>query len=64
MFEWLCVSAELRQAAVETRKRRPDLYSLDSQANDASETEDFDNEDEEEVPVDLDADGELIDVPR
>jgi hypothetical protein len=64
MFEWLCVSVELRQTAVETRKRRPDLYSAESATNDAaSETEDIEEE-EEEVPVDLDADGELIDVAR
>ncbi|KAJ3196481.1 EF-hand calcium-binding domain-containing protein 5 [Irineochytrium annulatum] len=50
MFDWLLISLDLRKAAVEARKRRPDVYSASSQGD--GEASDGEMEEDEEDATD------------
>ena len=53
MYDWLSISLLLREMAVDSRKRRSDIYSRESNVSDSTDELDVEeNEEEEEIVLD------------
>lgn len=59
MYDWLCISLDLREASVESRKRRSDLFSESAKGEDSDvEVLEGEEEEEEEISVGAEEDAE------